>query len=273
MIVYNKMQIPAILNNLKQLLKININLSNLINIQINSNNTTTEKYIILEDERALSVNLSQLSIEERTRFKEILNDSVYNGVPLLEEKAKDRAEDIFLKEHSLEETNILYFFKGKIPEEDYYALRASLYLRSRFEEHASRQEIDDLKTQILQKFGKRGGNISDLCSARYFEALKDFAENSDRESFLELYEEVVGKGALTIFVSERTTPKQLTTEISKRITINRRYGVVGILQVHGIGRKNIDTIKISLDEIGETFQKISINSRLDNRVMVVTIKF
>lgn len=267
------MQIPTILDKLKQLFKIDISLKNLINIQINSNNTTTEKYIILEDERALSVNLSHLSIEEKVRLKEILNDSVSNGVPLLEEKAKERTEDIFLKEHSTEENNILDFFKGKIPEDDYTALRASLYLRNRFRERVSRQEIDNLKREIIQKYGKRGRNISDLCSAGYFEALMEVAQNIDQESFDELYEELVGKSAFALFVSEKTTPKQLINDISKKININLKYGGAGILQIHGIGRTNIETIKIAIEEIDEMYQNIKINSRLDKRVMVVTIKF
>ncbi|PWR70460.1 hypothetical protein ACKUB1_12105 [Methanospirillum stamsii] len=267
------MVFPAILDKLSQLFKISINIDKSTHIQINSNNKITDKYIFFEDDNVLSINLNQLSSEEKEQLRQILQNSVDNGVPLLEENARERTEDIFLKEHSSEETDVLGFFKGKIPDDDYTALRASLYLRSRFKERATRPVIDELKMEIIQKYGRRGRNISDLCSAGYFDALKEIAENLHKNTFLEFYEEIVGKGAFTIFVSERTTSKQLIQDINKRITTNRRYGGTGILQIHGIGRKNIETIKIAMDDIEEIFQNITLNTRLDNRVMVVTIKF
>jgi len=265
----------AILDKLTHLFNININIDKSTNIHFNSDNTNTtgDKFDFSEKDNKLSINLNQLTPDEKTQLMPILLNAVDSGVPLLEEKAKERTEDIYLKEHSSEETNILDFFKGKIPEDDYTALRASLYLRSRFEEHASRQEIDDLKIQIIQKYGKRGRNISDLCSAGYFEALVKIADTTDKDAFSEFYEVIVGKGALALFVSEKISPNQLIQQISKRIDTDRKYGGAGIIQIHGIGRKNIDTIKIAMDSIEENFQNLNVKTFQEKGVMAVTIKF
>ncbi|MFH0967137.1 MAG: hypothetical protein V1862_05590, partial [Methanobacteriota archaeon] len=112
-----------------------------------------------------------------------------------------------------------------------------------------------------------------LCSAGYFEALMKMIKETNLNEFSELYESIVGKGALTIFVSDSKTPNQLTQEVVRRIKTDRNYGGAGIIQIHGIGRNNIDTIKISLDDIQDAVSNLDINTSLKNRVMVVTIKF
>jgi len=262
-----------ILNKLTHLFKININIDKSTHINLNSKNAFTDKYYFSDKDNVLSINLNQLTPEEKTQISQILRKSVEDGIPLLEEKAKEITEDIFLKEHSSEEIPILEFFRDKISNDDYTALRASLYLRNRFREGAKRQEIDSLKTGIIQKYGKRGRNISDLCSAGYFEAFMNITKTMNIEGFSELYESIVGKGALTIFVSDMISPNQLIQEISKRINTNRKYGGAGVIQIHGIGRTNIETIKIAMDTIEDTFLKLIVKTSLENGFMVVTIKF
>ena len=175
----------AILEKLKHLVKIKGCTFNFINIQINSNNTS-EKFTSLDGGQTLGINLNKLTQSEKEIVKPLLPEAVAEGALLLEDKSKERIEDIESKEGTRDEKEILTFFKGKIPHEDYTALRASLYLRKRFEEGADRDEIAQLKRDIILRYSRRGRNISDLCSAGYFETLiRTIFEEMERSGYSE----------------------------------------------------------------------------------------
>ena len=245
----------AILEKLKHLVKIEGCTFNFINIQINSNNTS-EKFTSLEGGQTLGINLNKLTQSEKEIVKPLLPEAVAEGALLLEDKSKERIEDIESKERSQDEKEILAFFKGKIPHDDYTALRASLYLRKRFEEGADRDEIAQLKRDIILRYSRRGRNISDLCSAGYFETLiRTIFEEMKRSGYsepevLDTYNLIVEEGTLTVFVSSGMSPDQVRREIEEKIKRNRRYGL-HFLYIHGIGRTNIETIKGVIYDIKE----------------------
>jgi len=147
---------------------------------------------------------------------------------------------------------------GKIPHADYTALRASLYLRKRFSEGADRDEIAKLKGEIIWKYSKRGRNISDLCSAGYFETLiktifeeKVLSGYTETEIF-DTYNLIVEEGTLTVFVSIGMSPDQVRREIEEKIKRNKRYGL-HLLYIHGIGRTNIETIRMVIYDLKERY--------------------
>ena len=177
---------------------------------------------------------------------------------MLEDKSIERIEDIELKEKTPDEKEVLAFFVGKIPHADYTALRASLYLRKRFSEGADRDEIAKLKGEIIWKYSKRGRNISDLCSAGYFETLiktifeeKVLSGYTETEIF-DTYNLIVEEGTLTVFVSIGMSPDQVRREIEEKIKRNKRYGL-HLLYIHGIGRTNIETIRMVIYDLKERY--------------------
>ncbi|MDD5187221.1 MAG: hypothetical protein PHF57_03330 [Methanoregula sp.] len=254
------MSLSAILSKLKHLAKIEGCTFNFINIQINSNNTS-EKYFSLNGGQTLGINLNKLTPPEKDVLKTLIPQMIEDRAILLEDTSKERIEDIESKEKTPDEREILAFFKDKIPHGDYTALRASLYLRKRFLERASKDEIAKLKSEIIYKYGKRGRNISDLCSAMYFETLiKTIFEEKERSGYtekeiLETYDLIVEEGTLTVFVSSEMSSDQVRREIEGKIKRNKQYGL-HILYIHGIGRTNIETIRMVIYDLKEKYPSV-----------------
>jgi len=247
----------AILEKLKHLVKLEGCTFNFINIQINSNNSS-EKFTSFDGGQTLGINLSKLTQSEKDVIKPLIPQAVAAGALLLEDKSIERIEDIELKEKTPDEKEVLAFFVGKIPHADYTALRASLYLRKRFSEGADRDEIAKLKGEIIWKYSKRGRNISDLCSAGYFETLiktifeeKVLSGYTETEIF-DTYNLIVEEGTLTVFVSIGMSPDQVRREIEEKIKRNKRYGL-HLLYIHGIGRTNIETIRMVIYDLKERY--------------------
>ena len=251
------MSLMAILEKLKHLVKIEGCTFNFINIQVNSNNTS-EKFTSLNGGQTLGINLNKLTQSEKEIIRPLFPKAVADGALLLEDKSKERIEDIEAKEKTKDEKEILAFFKGKIPHDDYTALRASLYLRKRFLEGADRDEIAQLKSDIIWRYSKRGRNISDLCSAGYFETLiKTIFEEKERsgyseEEILDTYNLIVEEGTLTVFVSVGMSSDQVRKEIESKIKRNKQYGL-HFLNIHGIGRTNIETIRGVIYDLKEKY--------------------
>ncbi len=248
-----------------------------INIQLNSNNTS-EKFTSLNDGKTLGINLEKLTTTEFEDLKHQILQAVDDGAILLEDKSKERIDDIESKEQERDEKELLAFFKGKIPDDDYTALRASLYLKKRFEEGADKNEISDLKAQIIWKYSRRGRNISDLCSSGYFETLiKTIFEEKERsgysdEEILSLYNLIVAEGTLTVFVSTDMSPDQVQKEIEGKIRRNKRYGL-HVLNIHGIGRSNIETIRTVIDGLKDMYPTIKSISEESGNIISVKLQF
>lgn len=248
-----------------------------INIQLHSNNTS-EKFTSLNDGKTLGINLEKLTSTEIEDLKHQILQVVDDGVILLEDSSKERIDDIESKEQERDEKELLAFFKGKIPDDDYTAVRASLYLKKRFEEGADKNEISDLKTQIIWKYSRRGRNISDLCSSGYFETLiKTIFEEKERsgysdEEILSLYNLIVAEGTLTVFVSTDMSPDQVQKEIEGKIRRNKRYGL-HVLHIHGIGRSNIETIRTVIDGLKDIYPTIKSMSEESGNIISVKLQF
>jgi hypothetical protein len=149
---------------------------------------------------------------------------------------------------------ILIYFKDKLSLSDYYALRDSLFLRSEF---MDRRDVSILKQNIRERYGERGCNISNLCTAGYFESLfKPLFENFTKRQFEEIYELVVDKGVYTLFVNAFMTIGEIKIEITDKIELAKKYGIKQ-LHVHGIGVKNSKNIGKCIEQLSDE-SKLSI---------------
>ena len=146
------------------------------------------------------------------------------------------------KEQDLHNQQLLDFFRNKIPEQDIYILRASLYIKKL---RGERKNVDALKWQIMDRYGERGKNIVNLCSAGYFESLiKPLYEHMNKQprfsgkKFLSIYNRIVEEHAFAIFVHRNMTKSALKSEIEKRI----KYAIQ-TFNIHALGKQNIEKIK------------------------------
>src|SRR3989344_4051773 len=150
---------------------INIDLKGLklinVNIAIIKDPKNKDKFTLSEEENKLIINSSALDETETNKLIEVVGEGFNAGeIDLLEEKSSERVSDIKKTSSSSETRRILEFYKDKISEQHWNALESSLYMRAVFRRG---EPVGELKRDIVNKFGEDGRNISNLCSAGYFE--------------------------------------------------------------------------------------------------------
>ena len=156
--------------------------------------------------------------------------------------------------------------------------RSGSFLSWRKQERASKDDIAKLKGEITWKYGKRGRNISDLCSAGYFETLiKTIFEEKERSGYTEqeifdTYNLIVEEGTLTVFVSTGMSPEQVRREIEGKIKRNKHYGL-HLLYIHGIGRTNIETINMVIYDLKENYPALKKHIEEDANIISVRLEF
>lgn len=258
---------------LKALVDIKIDLRNLVQITINSNNATNSNNsaAFTNTEKSLIINTAHLSEEQKKELKQITKEYIEEGNKLLKTETSQTLHSIedYNRENKSKDKQILDFFKDVIPDEDLDALEASLFLRSEFRK-GNETIVKKIKRDIRIKFGDRGNNISNLCTAGYFENfLRElYNVSKEKEKFDQLYESIVSDSVLAVFVNKEMSTRALTEEIKKKIEASLRYGLEAIF-IHGIGKQNISTIKSCIVEnknFFDFFEKIIFEK--ENIIMV-----
>lgn len=196
------------------------------------------------------VNLDKLKDDQK---KDFLTSIIEGEDILLLDKVKTEFDDFRLQEKISETQEIIKFLSPKIPSEDLDIWRAALYLRSYFKKGMN-ATVTKLKLEIMQKYGDKGRNIANLCTAGYLEEwlvphydkLKQSLGNEElvNNSFLKFYKLLVNELPFTVFVCHKMTQNDLRQEINDR----RTYGM-DFVNIHAIGEENIAKIKIVVDEI------------------------
>ncbi|MFH1895824.1 MAG: hypothetical protein ABIJ74_04620, partial [archaeon] len=257
------MDLDKVLDKLKGIITININSPLLkdvsfINFNNSFNKTQKNKGSLIQniskngemffnnETKTIEINLAKIKEEEKKTIKELINDFTEDSKEniLLEKTTESQLNNIYKYEKENDDAQVLNFFEKIISPEDYDALESSLYLRSEFKKG---NDITKIKIDIIAKFGDRGKNICNLCSANYFEGFLIPLYNLSPEKFKELYQIVVEKTALTLFVSSNTSPEEITKSIISKLNISTKYGF-NFIHIHGIGKHNLETIKKWVDE-------------------------
>ncbi|MCK4730280.1 MAG: hypothetical protein KAT28_03090 [Candidatus Aenigmarchaeota archaeon] len=225
---------------LKKLIHIEIN-SPIININIikDSDNSTIGKYDYDETKEKLNLYLDKLDDKTKEQLNPIFQEYLGEGNKLLENETSELLYSLYRYNKETKNRPILNFFKPIIPIEDFRALEASLYLRESF---IKKEDIRKLKRDIKDRFGNRGNNISNLCTAGYFEEFLMPLHNYSRDQFTKLYELIVLNAVLAIFVHKQMPLEEITSQIKKKLEISKRYGIK-FIHIHGIGKSNIAKIK------------------------------
>ena len=232
---------------LKALFSIEVNSPLLsVNITKNSGNISGNKEYIYDKEKGeIKVFYDKLNEDKKNKIKPIIKEGFNEENKILETNSFCLLKDLYEYQKSKnEDKKILNFFQSIIPKEDLEALEASLYLRSKFKE---KKEVRGLKCDIRTRFGDRGNNITNLCTAGYFEKFLIPLYNSSKEEFNKIYEVVVGVAAMAVFVHSQMGKEEISEEIKRKIIISKKYGLK-FLHIHGIGETNKNTIKGFVEE-------------------------
>lgn len=151
-----------------------------------------------------------------------------------------------------------------IPPTDVYILRASLYIRALYLEGKS-EGIGKLKEDIGQRWGQRGRNIANLCSAGYFENLiipvlkGEMKLPYPHESFHEFYNSVVHETAYSVFVPSMMTDKDLEDKIISQGNRNENEYNRSYVNIHAIGKDNVKRVYKVIEKLkrSDTFFSFS----------------
>ena len=224
-----------------------------------------------KERKILHLNPENLPKEIQEILSKTTKQFIEEGNRLLENKTDDLLDKLYSYNKENPDNAVLSFFNGIIPPNDYESLQASLFLRSRFKLN---EDVTMLKNGIRKRFGDRGNNISNLCTAGYFEEFLMPLYNASREDFRNIYEDIVNKSIVAIFVHRNMNSEEIPKEISKRIEISKKYGIK-FIHIHGISNNNVKKIKQCIEEKKKYFEffekKIYENEEKD--IIVVQLVF
>ncbi len=195
----------------------------------------------------ININAGQLKEGDEQKLKKIIREAVEKEDKIvLEDNAKQLLDSFESEEKSDEYVKIIEYFRHKIPSTDLEILRASIYIKSEYDKG---KPIRELKSDLVFKYGERGRNICNLCSAGYFTSYikplyeeMSTQENFTTQEFADVYKTVIKHSAFAIFVNSQMSQKDLDKEIIKAMEFNKRYGIHH-LNLHGIGVANIVKIQ------------------------------
>lgn len=258
---------------------IKIDLSNftLVNINIGTINKsksggTISPVEIDEKSQTLKIDLEKLDEAQLKSFKELANEYVNEGNYLLENDSSNLLDKLYAFNKGSNYHKYLEFFKPLIPTEDYEALLASYFMRKEHIEGGDRDKLKIYKSDIRDRFGKRGGHIANLCTAGYFEEYLIPIYNNNSAEFQEYYNLLVAKEALTYFIHSDISKDLIISTLKNKIELAKKYGL-GSLYVHTKGKRNITTVHKCLEEYESIYQATQkVERRIDN-LDIIIIRF
>ena len=212
------------------------------------------------------IDWSKLSDKQKQAFIESIPEALKSKTEILDAEYVDRVEDY--KNKQTIDLKIIEYFNDKIPTEDLYALKASVYIKKVSDEGGN---IRSLKQDLRNRYGQRGINISNLYSAGYFESwIKPMYENSpDQEVFMKTYSLVVEQSPFAIFVHADMPVVEIKRQVQEKINESRQYGIK-ICNVHGIGEDNVVKIVNSLNILKKEMN-LEIDYDIKGRICVARI--
>ena len=140
---------------------------------------------------------------------------------------------------SKDNNDILTFFKNIIPLDDYFALKTSLYI-----EYLAAKGINIYyhKKDLRDRYGKRGANIANLCSANYFrDVFMPLYNENPKDVFVDYYDLAVDKSAIALFVNHHMGVGDISEEVRKMVDKAKKYGLDNF-NIHGKGFDNVSNI-------------------------------
>lgn len=244
---------------------ININVTNSGN-RTNCNNENIAKYD--ENEKRVEIYRDALNEKEIMELGIILKDYIQDGNQLLQKDTSNLLDNVLQYKKNNTDSQIINFFKDIIPPDDLEALDACLFLRDSFNKGMN---ISKLKEDVRKRFGDRGGNIANLCSANYFEnLLMPLYNSTSREEFQRVYGLLVSNSIIAVFVHSLKSVEEIKSEITNKLEISKRYGIK-VIQVHGIGERNVKKIRECIEKYKDFFKVFERKDFESNNIIMVRL--
>lgn len=257
---------PGWLTKLLELLKIKVDVSALkaenLHVHINSAAPPTQPPSIVIDKATgkIEVNLAGLDASQLAALRGIIKDSVISeNQVVIEEHAEGRIEEMREVEAQPDNRALLNSLQPYLSSQDYLALRSALVLQAQFK---AGQPVIKLKAELLNRFGTRGTNIANMCSAGYFEQVAQYVSQHQGdhgfsvERFRGNLERFITESAYAFFVKSTLSDIAVAETLSQMIYRNARYGQ-NTLVIHAFGSRNVARVGSIVDEQIRSEPKIS----------------
>ena len=200
----------------------------------------------IENKKVVNINLdlNKATNEQISKLKELYPQIKDNGSIFLQKESYEKYKEYVDESKDIP---IMKFFRGKLEEEDFQALRSAIFLDSHFKKGESIQRDTQLQ-EFYKEFGSRGANIKNLYFEGYFDSfikpyyLKLKEEGKTEEYFKKKFDEFVKKLPLTYFVSTHKSFDKIKSNLDDKIKISKQYGIKK-LNIHGIGSENVKKIQ------------------------------
>jgi hypothetical protein len=203
----------------------------------------------------VTIDPAGLSGKQRRALKHTLRTTLLDGAGAILDEASTPTVNAALEALPAVEEAAKRFIPI-IPPEDVPLLRASLFLRTRYQAGIA---VDEMKGQIVRVYGPRGRNFANLCTAGYLEdwfwpiyeeLQRAYPDDPDlcKAKFRGLYNSIVNDLPWTEFVSAHVSKNVIAQEIAEKMKRNVELGV-RYLNVHGLGEANVKKVMALLPEI------------------------
>lgn len=190
--------------------------------------------------RILKIAIINLKPEEEEVVLEIIRQLHNDGELIFKSSKEETLKSYTAYSEKNKDKKTLEFFENILSKDDYSALKMGLFIRKLMEEG---KPIFTYKQDIRERFGERGANIANLCTAGYFEEeFIPFYNDYSEAEFKEYYELAVGKKARALFVHSMMSAEDLENEFSQMLNKVVKYHMKNF-RVHGLGNKNVNAIK------------------------------
>lgn len=245
----------AFLEKLSHIFGIEIN-SPIISVNVNSHNQSKdpnkEKEFLFDSESGeFEILMDNISEDKKELLSEALKESIdKEDTKVFEKETWKLLEGLKKFERSNADKQLINFFKPIISFADFEVLEAAIYIQESFKQG---NDVRSLKRDIRFRFGDRGNNIVNLFSAGYFEEFLTKVYSHSKEKFNEIYELVVSKAVLAVFVHSETDKEDIPKEIYEKLSLSKKYGIK-FIYIHGIGEVNVKKIRECIKENKKFFK-------------------
>lgn len=198
------------------------------------------KYSYEKKDRILLIVINNLDADEKKVVQGIIRELYDAGETLFKKSKEETLSKYIAYRENNTDKEVLDFFEKLLPRDDYSALKMGLFIRDLM---STGKPIYAYKQDIRDRFGERGANIANLCTAGYFEEeFMPFYKEYSSQEFKEYYELAVGKKARALFIHSMMTPEQVNDEFENILTRAMRFHM-NDFRIHALGRSNVKAIK------------------------------
>ena len=226
----------------------------------------------------LDININKALEEKPEEFAEAFQKAVWvEGVPVFDEKHRDRILDVKKTELPVKDAEILDFLRDKIPQDDIRILRSATYIHKLYKDRDP--EAPRFKRELRERYGPRANNLVNMWSASYIKKLvvplHEELKSVDGapSKFRRTYEVIVSQAAFSVFVASAMSEKEIEDRVRFQISQNIRLGQ-NYINIHGIGEGLIKKIRALIDVLEED-EKLQFTKKeeLSGQALFVKLNF